>query len=206
MTIETILETFFILMIVSSFLSSIYLLLAPIPIQYVIGNPRPVYFYDTVSCDEQNIRNNLDYITQQTGVKFIELWYPLASWTGGIGYKCNDFSGYNVGANGAYTSGEAESGVWNKIKLYSPDDATIRHETLHIMGFAHSKDGIMAPIGNNNAIEPELAHFIRNTFVKNPLAYLNILPLLMLFAFMLLVQSVFSELRRNLYKGGSIYK
>jgi len=184
-----------VLIIISSLVSPMYLaIMSPIDTQYVFGNPRPIYFYDVdSSCNPQEIKTSLDYITTQTGVKFFKLWKPVALLGGGIDYTCDEYDGFRVGEDGGYTSGTAESGyfsifVWNKIRLYMPDDATIIHETLHIMSFAHSKNenSIMYPIGNNWAIEPELSNFIQKVYVHNPFAYLNTIPVHLLLALLVL--------------------
>jgi hypothetical protein len=153
----------------------------------VIGNPKSLYFYDICSsCNnkqEKDIVSALGYLSSTTDVKFVRLPGPVALVLGGIEYSCGGGL-TNIGASGESSS--ASGGfyifyaVMNQIKLVSTDKEVILHETLHSMGFDHSKDSksIMYPIQRgNNQIDPDIIDFIKTYYVYNPFGYLNIISL-----------------------------
>ena len=153
----------------------------------VIGNPKSLYFYDICSsCDkknENNIVSALDYLSSVSEVKFVRLPEPVALVLGGIEYSCGGGLS-NIGASGESSSGFGGFyifyAVMNQIKLVSTDKEVILHETLHSMGFDHSKDpkSIMYPIQRgNNQIDPDIVEFIKTYYVYNPFGYLNIISL-----------------------------
>lgn len=176
-------------LILAMFLANIFLpfmlLFTHSHMGFVVGNPKPVYFYDIgSSCDHhaESIKSSLDDLSSKTGVKFVRLPSPVALLIGGISYGCTGvFSNYGI-------AGEAESGmigasyfifVWNNVELSDKSKSTILHETLHVMGFDHieSSSSIMYPYTGNNDVEDDLTEFIRKMYVNNPIAYLNIIPL-----------------------------
>jgi hypothetical protein len=157
--------------------------------QYVIGNPRPFYFYDiSDSCKDydSSIVYSLESLSKETGVKFFRLPSPLALIAGGISYDCSVVM-TNVGA-----AGEAESGIigiswiviaWNKIRLVSIDPQTILHETLHTMGFGHSQNpgSIMYQYNLGGGLDTDTISFVKKMYGHNIFAYLNIIPLNLLY-------------------------
>nr|WP_277346966.1 matrixin family metalloprotease [Thermococcus sp. 18S1] len=157
-------------------------------IEYQVGNPRPIYFYDVdpSSCTEKDrveIEAALEYLSKNTGVKFVRLPYPIASSIGGIGYRCTAPSIKSA-------LGEESHGLfifsififtWSNVRIPSGHLARdiILHETLHAMGLGHNNDpqSIMYPyVTGNDYIEDRLIKFISRSYYKNPLAYLNIIP------------------------------
>jgi len=151
----------------------------------IVGNPRPLYFYDIDPfCRGRvpNIVSALSQLSNETGVKFIRLDYPFAHLIGGIGYTCEDTGTFNP------VAGEAEAGyegnpffvfTWNNIKLSDFSKGVILHETLHSMGFGHSKnpENIMYPYHTTQeGIDKDLRDFIKEEYANNPFAYLNIIP------------------------------
>ncbi|MBN1896677.1 MAG: matrixin family metalloprotease [Candidatus Aenigmarchaeota archaeon] len=177
-------EYLVILVFVLGFILPIFLFFIHLDMQYVIGNPKPLYLYDIgSSCsNETNIISSLNHLSEETGVKFVRLQSPLALLSGGISYSCASV----ISDSGAV--GEAESGfigvswfiiAWNHIRLSSVSQEVILHETLHVMGFGHSENptSIMYPYVNQQGLENELKDFIRNWYARNPVAYFNIVPL-----------------------------
>ena len=168
--------------------------------QYVIGNPKPMYLYDIdSSCSqyESNIIFSLNHLSEETGVKFVRLQNPLALLSGGMSFSCAGVMS-NYGA-----VGEAESGFvgvgwfivsWNNIRLTSVSQEVILHETLHVMGMGHSSDAtsIMYPYTNGRDVESSLSQFITK-YYTNPLSYLNFLPLNLLLILFLLIIFVFPD-------------
>lgn len=152
--------------------------------RFVIGNPKPLYFYDiNPICRDSmtNITSSLDYLSDETGVSYLKLPFPVALVIGGISYNCQEpFDDSRI-------EGEAETGVmwasyfifiWNNIKLKFTDRTTVLHETLHVMGFGHRHtDSILHPSAVRDTVEEDLSTFIRKIYVNNPWVYLNILPL-----------------------------
>lgn len=151
-----------------------------------IGVPKPLYFYDIeYSCQPitNNIKTSLEYLSSETGVKFVKLEYPFSLLIGGISYTCNEYM-KNFEAVGEFESGLVGYSffivVWNKVKLSKGDERIIWHETLHGMGFGHSddKESIMYPLlDKQDKIEPKLIQFIRNKYSENRLTYLNVIPM-----------------------------
>lgn len=168
--------------------------------QYVIGNPKPLYLYDIdSSCSnyESYIVSSINYLSEKTGVKFVRLESPLALFFGGISYSCTSVMS-NIGA-----AGEAESGfigiswffiAWNQIRLSSVSPSVILHETLHVMGFGHSTNpaSIMYPYAIQPGVENELIYFIQKWYANNPLAYFNIIPLNLLWVLLFLLLIILS--------------
>jgi hypothetical protein len=169
--------------------------------QYIIGNPKPVYFYDIdSSCNskENNIVSSLEYFSSNTGIKFVRLPPPFALLLGNIEYSCGGF----IHTPGAI--GESEGGMvgvsyiivaWNKVTLLDTSSEVVSHETLHSMGFEHSQDptNIMYPIMRGYPqIDPDTIDFLKAFYVNNPFAYLNIITLNMIygifFLFLIIVQ------------------
>ncbi|NJD99579.1 hypothetical protein E3E26_07245 [Thermococcus sp. LS1] len=154
---------------------------------WVMGNPSRVYFYDIDSscytADKIVIDSSLNYLSKETGVKFIELPHPLALLIGGISYSCTP-------PKTEFAAGEAESGYggisifvisWNKIRIPHNfmTQEVVLHETLHAMSFGHSNDpsNIMYPtITGVSTLNSQLKNYIHTWYVKNPLAYLTIVP------------------------------
>ena len=187
------------LLIVFSFLSN---LVSPIfltdhngqKMQYVIGNPKPLYFYDvSPSCrpESGNIKSSLDYFASSTSVKFVKLPYPLALIAGGVSYSCNE------ALSNTHAIGEADSGSggtwffilsWNNVKLLDFTQGTIIHETLHTMGFGHSNNqkSIMYPYKSTNYLDSSLISYIHKHYVSNPFSYLNILTMNLISIFILI--------------------
>jgi hypothetical protein len=169
--------------------------------QYVIGNPKPIYIYDIgSSCSEYQsniVVSSLDHLSKRTGVKFVRLQNPFGLLSGGMSFSCSRaMSNYRV-------VGEAESGfagigwfiiAWNNIRLSDVSREVIIHETLHAMGMGHSSDStsIMYPYTNGMDIENSLSHFIAK-YYTNPLSYLNAIPLNLLLIIFILVAFVFSK-------------
>lgn len=180
-------------LLILSFLSNIvspYLLSQHSYMMFVFGNPKPVYFYDIdSSCNDydSNIVSALTDLSGETGVKFIRLPSPLALIIGGTGYGCGEIAG-----SPSY-AGEAESGritgvagpcilvlAWNKVRLVDTNEETILHETLHTMGFDHRPDpgSIMYPSQRGHPqVDADIIDFIKTNYVSNLFAYLNVLPL-----------------------------
>lgn len=173
-----------------SLISPMYLGFFNQNMHFVIGNPRPIYFYDIdytcTTSQQQAIQSALNYISTDTGVRFIHVPSPAALLSGGIGYGC---SGFISSDNSNFeTIGESESGniistyfilSWNSITLNNFERGVIVHETLHSMGFDHNYNSksIMYPYYNDvTSIEPEMLKMIKRFYVYNPLAYFNILP------------------------------
>ncbi|WP_457751427.1 hypothetical protein [Thermococcus sp.] len=167
---------------------------------WIMGNPSRVYFYDIdSSCypsDKMVIHSSLNYLSKDTGVKFVELPHPLALLSGGISYSC-------IPPKTEFAAGEAESGYggisifiisWNKIRIPHNfmTQEVVLHETLHAMSFGHSNDpnNIMYPtITGVSALNPQLEDYIHKWYVENPLAYLTIVPrnlALLVFIFLIL--------------------
>jgi len=182
-----------VIMYIWAFISPAILLFSTPPEQdmsYVIGNPKPLYFYDIdSSCSDSDvvkITSSLKYLSQKTGIRFVRLSHPIALVSGGISYYCENPHNYNA-------AGEQEHGFmgisfiiisWNKVRIpreYLTGEV-ILHETLHAMGFGHSSDpnSIMYPYARGNSIiTDDLSNFI-SKYYKSPIAYLNILPTNML--------------------------
>lgn len=192
-----------IILFVAGFISPILLFFVSPPMQdmqYVIGNPKPMYLYDIdSSCSqyESNIIFSLNHLSEETGVKFVRLQNPLALLSGGMSFSCAGVMS-NYGA-----VGEAESGFvgvgwfivsWNNIRLTSVSQEVILHETLHVMGMGHSSDAtsIMYPYTNGRDVESSLSQFITK-YYTNPLSYLNFLPLNLLLILFLLIIFVFPD-------------
>tara|TARA_Y100000310_G_C20652596_1_gene800269 strand:+ start:419 stop:1300 length:882 start_codon:yes stop_codon:yes gene_type:complete len=186
-----------IILFVASFISPILLFFVSPPMQdmqYVIGNPKPMYLYDIdPSCSqyESNIVSSLNHLSEKTGVKFVLLQNPLALLSGGMSFSCDSVM-YNYGAVGEAESGFVGVGgfivAWNNIRLSSVNQEVILHETLHVMGMGHSSDStsIMYPYTNGRDVEDSLSQFITKYYI-NTLSYLNILPLNLLLALFLLI-------------------
>lgn len=165
-----------------------------------IGNPRPVYFYDIdSSCITKYqtvdyspaIVDDLAYLSSQTGLKFVRLPHPYALLIGGISYTCEGMLS-NPGAYAESESGMIGTGfiivAWNVVKIPQPNQEVILHETLHSMGFDHSQNpsSIMYPYGHGSSqIDPDIISFIKSTYV-NPLAYLNLIPINLLWVLIFL--------------------
>lgn len=210
-SMTTFIKYVFYAMLFSNIIFPFILLTAHSNMQPVIGNPKPVYFYDiSPSCGNyaQNIVSSLDYMSSETGVKFISLPNPFALLIGGISYDCTGAL-TNYGAVGEAESGFAGVGgfifAWNDVRMLSLSRTTIVHETLHVMGFAHNGDlnSIMHPSASANRIEPDIIYFIRRMYSANPLAYLNIIPLNLLYIMLLLSGVfgwIFSALRSLYYQ------
>lgn len=172
-------------MFLAGFISPLMLSWVHSDMKYVIGNPKPLYFYDINSdCDSYrpSIISSLNYLSKETNVKFVRLPPPLSLLVGGISYNC----GKIMSTPGAV--GESEAGffqvsffivAWNKISLLYSDEHTILHETLHSMGFDHSSnlENIMYPYDTGQSLDKNTIGFIQKFYVNNPLAYLNIIPL-----------------------------
>jgi hypothetical protein len=171
-------------------------------LNFVVGNPKSMYFYDMdSSCDRYSadITSALDHLSAETGIKFIHLSAPTALFIGGISYTCTGMM------NNPMAAGEAESGVvsagfiiiaWNQIKLLYYDEHTILHETLHTMGLGHSTNpnSIMYPQGGGAAqINSNVITFIKNTYVNNPLSHLNVIPLNLLWVLLFFVAWIFKR-------------
>jgi hypothetical protein len=83
---------------------------------------------------------------------------------------------------------------WNRISLLSADEEVILHETLHTMGFGHNgnSNSMMNPYTRGYAqIDSDIVEFIKQNYVRNPFAYLNILTLNMLYGGLLLYAMIF---------------
>ena len=192
--VESFIGTFFAAVIIfiigGSFLSNLIfpvILIGVHPnMQYIIGNPKPMYFYDIdSSCNRQenNIVSALDYFSRNTGIKFVRLPPPFALLLGNIEYSCG--GGFHT--PGAI--GESEGGMvgvsyiivaWNRVTLLDTSGEVVSHETLHSMGFAHSQDptSIMYPMMRGYPqIDPDIIDFLKTFYVNDPFAYLNILTL-----------------------------
>jgi len=191
-SIKNWITAFIVILFIASFLTNVglfyYLPNHPGALM-VAGNPKPVYFYDIdSSCNSSrsNINASLAHLSEATGVKFVQLPNPIALAVGGISYECvGTISSSPVG-----TVGEAEMSTYsmnlififtsNKIRLLYDDEEIILHETLHMMGFSHRSDpnSIMYRFTRGySTIDDDLVAFIQKNYVKNPLAYLNILTL-----------------------------
>lgn len=171
-------------MFFANIISPFILFLLHSDMSFVVGNPKPMYFYDiSPSCNQhaENIQSAIQYLSNETGIKFIRLQNPLALVVGGVSYNCTNQL-HNEGA-----SGEAETGavggswliiVWNNVKLLDTSRTTILHETLHVLGFDHNKNptSIMYSYASSNVIESDLINFIKIVYVENPIVYLNIIP------------------------------
>ncbi|MFA5141425.1 MAG: hypothetical protein WC471_00450 [Candidatus Woesearchaeota archaeon] len=206
---QEIFSTLIFIIIISIFISPIYLYFLHSDMQFPIiaslGNPRPLYFYDVdSSCnDNLNLKSSLDHISKNTYVQFVRLGYPFALLVGGISYTCNEPFKNNDGIifSGRSTIAESESGmwgisaiivIWNKIRLSTAsNENTIIHETLHSMGFYHNSNSksIMYPYDNDSTLDYNLKEFIKVAYVINPLAYLNIIP----FNLILILFLIFGE-------------
>jgi hypothetical protein len=192
--VESFIETFFAAVIIfiigGSFLSNLIfpvILIGVHPnMQYIIGNPKPMYFYDIdSSCnrEENNIVSALDYFSRNTGIKFVRLPPPFALLLGNIEYSCGE------GFHTPGAIGESEGGMvgvsyfivaWNKVTLLDTSSEVVSHETLHSMGFEHSQDptSIMYPIMRGYPqIDSDIVDFLKTFYVNDPFAYLNILTL-----------------------------
>ena len=199
-TIEDKLPSLIFLSIIAMFFSSILspfvLILLHQDMQLVIGNPRPLYFYDIEpSCIEfdDDIKSALDKLQGRTGVRFIRLPSPSALIIGGISYTCEGTLA-NHDAIGESASGYVGVSyfliAWNKITIPQPDEETILHETLHSMSFGHTKNpaSIMYPYHSGNSrIDTDIEDFIKREYNSNPLAYLNIIPLNLLYILIILL-------------------
>jgi len=171
---------------------------------YIIGNPKSLYLYDISSaCNSQqnnDIQSALDHLSDNTGIKFVQIPSPLALVSGGIEYTCGDVQSYGA-------SGESEGGSlffayiivsWNQIRLRNTGSHVVIHETLHSMGFDHNQDpnSIMYPIGSGDAqIDPGIIEFLKTYYINNPFAYMNILTLNMFFVilFLLFIYAYFGQ-------------
>jgi hypothetical protein len=184
-------------MLFSALFSPFYLMLTHPNMAVVLGNPRPLYFYDIdPSCMpyEITVEQSLSYLSGETGVKFIRLPSPSALVIGGISYTCDSIL-TNRGA-----IGESESGhfgisffliSWHRVKILYPSTEIILHETLHSMSFGHNNDNptsIMFPYYRGySQVDGDIVNFIKTAYANNPLAYLNIIPLNLLYILILLL-------------------
>lgn len=192
-----------IILFVAGFISPILLFFVSPPMQemqYVIGNPKPMYLYDIdSSCSqyESNIVSSLNHLTEKTGIKFVRLESSLALLSGGMSFSCDSVMS-NYGAVGEAESGFVGVGwfivAWNNIRLSSVSQEVILHETLHVMGMGHSSNAnsIMYPYTNGRDVENSLSQFITK-YYTNPLSYLNFIPLNLLLVLFLLIIFVFPE-------------
>jgi hypothetical protein len=173
-------------LIIFEYVSPLILSFAHPDMQYIVGNPKAVYFYDidSPSCGDlgKSITYSLGHLSDGTKVRFIQMPPPIALILGGFSYTCGDLT--NKSALGEfecdYTALPYYVIEWNRISLsHYSNETVILHETLHNMGFGHSQNNrsIMYPIGQQQVMESDLADFIRTWYTKNPLAYLNIIPL-----------------------------
>jgi len=156
-----------------------------------LGNPKAVYIYDIdSSCNSQSIYQGLNHISGNSGLTLIEV--PYARYLGGIGYSCRYTSsrGYAGEAESGYFAGGYIIISWNIVTLYSNTEPIVIHETLHDIGFKHTtySNSIMYPTnyGSSN-IDLDIVEFINTWYVKNPLAYLNILTFNMIYAILILL-------------------
>lgn len=182
---EEVFSKFIIIVFVLGFIFPLVLFFVHPDMNYVIGNPKPLYFYDIDSdCTlyESNIVSSLNHLSQETGVKFVRLPSQVALLVGGVSYTCGEM----MSTPGAV--GESEAGffaisffvvAWNKINLFYSDEQTILHETLHSMGFGHSSNpgSIMYAYGSGQGIESDLSEFIKKWYAHDPVAYFDIIPL-----------------------------
>lgn len=177
--------------------------------QFSIGNPKPIYFYDIdQSClyYEGSIISSLDYLSEETGIKFIKMESPLALGVGGISYSCeNVISTNNIMGN---TLGESESGyiagvvgipfiiIWNKIRLVDTSREVVIHETLHSMGLDHSdkENTIMYPYVNGIILDEETSKFLKSNYTRK-ISYFNIIPFNVLL--LLAIIAFFTKLYRD---------
>jgi hypothetical protein len=192
-----------IILFIAGFISPIILFFVSPPMQdmqYVIGNPKPMYLYDIdSSCSqyESNIVFSLNHLSEKTGIKFIRLESPLALLSGGMSFSCDSVMS-NYGAVGEAESGFVGVGwfvvAWNNIRLSSVNQEVILHETLHVMGMGHSSNSasIMYPYTNGRDVENSLSQFITK-YYTHPLSYLNFIPLNLLLILFLLIIFIFPD-------------
>lgn len=166
------------------FISAIVLAQFP-NMMFVVGNPKPVYFYDIhSSCNANNIENAINDFSRKTDVKFIKLSHPYALWIGGLSYRCN----YTYESMYLGTSGSGVGGfwfiifAWNSIMLHTDDYDVVIHETMHSMGFDHDSEenSIMNAFASDTDAEIPFEK-IKQMYSHNVFAYFNIIPLNLLY-------------------------